>query len=115
MQNLVRAGDMPFREDPCRRVQRLVHASTVGAKAGFALGIVEYTAHEFGEPDLHTDQEVLYVLDGHGLARLGQDEYDLAPGDCLYIPAGMSHSIAKRGSVPIRLVFARSGSHSAKE
>ena len=112
MNNPIHAAEMPFREDPSRRVQRLIHSTTVGAKAGFAMGIVEYTADEPGDADLHDDQEGLYVLEGHGLARLGNEQYELSPGDCLYIPALMPHTIVKRGPSPIRLVFARSGSHS---
>ncbi len=112
MNNLVHAGQMPFRQDPSRRVQRLIHSTTVSARGGFVMGIVEYCADESKESDLHEDQEGLFVLDGNGLAQLGQEEYELSPGDCIYIPAGVPHTIVKRGPSPIRLVFARSGSRS---
>jgi mannose-6-phosphate isomerase-like protein (cupin superfamily) len=115
MTYIVDAATVPFREDSNRRVQRLIHATTVGAKDGFATGIVEYISDEFGEPDLHQDHEGLYVLEGHGVARLGSEEYQLSPGFCLYIPAGTPHSIVKRGSSPIRLIFARSGRRTTQE
>jgi mannose-6-phosphate isomerase-like protein (cupin superfamily) len=115
MTYVVDVATMPFREDSNRRVQRLIHATTVGAKDGFAMGIVEYTSDEFGEPDLHQDHESLYVLEGHGVARLGSEEYHLSPGLCLYIPAGTPHSIVKRGSSPVRLIFARSGRRTTQE
>ena len=115
MQYMVDAAKIPFREDPNRRVQRMIHATTVGATDGFAMGVVEYTSDEFGQPDLHADHEGLYVLEGHGIARLGQEEVELFPGSCLYIPAGTPHSIIKRGASPIRLIFARSGRLIAQE
>ncbi len=114
MINVVHSSELAFRQDASRRVQRLIHASTVGAKEGFAMGIVEYTADEFGEPDLHQDQEGLFVIEGHGIARLREEEHELSPGDCLFVPAGTPHRIVRQGATPIRLVFARSGLHSAK-
>lgn len=115
MTYVVDAARMSFREDANRRVQRLIHAATIGAKDGFAMGIVEYTSDEFGEPDLHEDHEGLYVLEGDGVARLGREEYQLFPGGCLYVPAGTPHSIIKRGASPIRLIFARSGRRVGQE
>ncbi|HBY92590.1 MAG: cupin domain-containing protein [Ardenticatenaceae bacterium] len=113
--HVVDGASLPFREDPNRRVQRLIHATTVGATDGFAMGIVEYTADEFGEPDLHDDHEGLYVLEGEGIARLETREYALSPGKCLYVPAGTPHSIVTSGPAPVRLLFARSGKVSGQE
>lgn len=115
MMYLVDPTAMPFREDAHRRVQRLIHAATVGAKDGFSMGIVEYTGDEYGPPDLHDDHEGLYVLAGYGAARLGEEELELSPGLCLYIPAGTPHSIIKRGTAPIQLIFARSGQRPIQE
>jgi Cupin domain len=49
--------------------------------------------------------EVLYCLEGELLVTLDGDEHDLAPGDCVSIPAGYAHSYAFRTGLD-RALFA---------
>jgi mannose-6-phosphate isomerase-like protein (cupin superfamily) len=38
-------------------------------------------------------EEIYYFTAGHGRMRLGGDEHDIAPGDCVVIPPGAPHKL----------------------
>lgn len=40
----------------------------------------------------HPEEEILYVLEGSLILKLGETEHLLHPGDCAHIPANMEHS-----------------------
>ena len=37
-------------------------------------------------------EETVIVLSGHGWHRVGDDYYDIGPGDVVFVPAGVPHS-----------------------
>jgi len=42
-------------------------------------------------------EEVYYILEGHGLMRLGEETRSVGPGDAIAIPAGSVHQITNSG------------------
>jgi len=49
-------------------------------------------------------EEAIYVLEGNGTLRLGQDRVDVRAGDYIGIPAGpqFSHALTNTGATPLR-------------
>jgi len=47
--------------------------------------------------------EFIYILEGRCIARLGDDEYPLGPGDCFGFPAGtgLAHQLVNRGDATV--------------
>jgi quercetin dioxygenase-like cupin family protein len=41
----------------------------------------------------HPEEQILYVLSGRGRVTLGEEEYEIAPGDVSYHPSNVPHSI----------------------
>jgi mannose-6-phosphate isomerase-like protein (cupin superfamily) len=42
-------------------------------------------------------EEIYYVLEGHGLMRVGDQRRPVGPGDAIAIPPGASHQITSTG------------------
>lgn len=62
-----------------------------------------FFSDEYPEPGVHDDNEGFYVVSGRGRMKVGGREYELAPGDAMYAPAGTYHSIKKVGSGDLRV------------
>jgi mannose-6-phosphate isomerase-like protein (cupin superfamily) len=59
----------------------------------------------------HTYDEVVYILEGHGIYHIAGVDFPLAPGTCLHLPPYVRHCIENTGSKDIRVlgVFHPSG------
>ena len=77
-----------------------------GATNGFCLGVSAYYLETYGEPGVHDDQEGFYVLEGTGTAKVGNEEFEIAPGSAFIALQGVPHSIKRNsGSAPIKVVW----------
>ena len=55
----------------------------------------------------HTHQnidELAYVISGRGHGMIGKTKYQYAPGDVIYLPRNVPHSLFSDGKMPIRLL-----------
>jgi mannose-6-phosphate isomerase-like protein (cupin superfamily) len=50
-------------------------------------------------------EEIYYVLQGHGLMRIENEDVTLAPGDAVLVPPGVDHGLFNTGPEPLRLVL----------
>ncbi len=59
--------------------------------------------------DVHeAEDHVFYVLSGRAKAKVGEDDFDVEPGDALYVPKGTVHNFRVQGGEVFRIavVFA---------
>jgi mannose-6-phosphate isomerase-like protein (cupin superfamily) len=59
--------------------------------------------------DVHEKEDhVFYVLSGRASAQVGEDHFDVEPGDALYVPKNMLHNFRIQGGEVFRIavVFA---------
>lgn len=94
--NLIRAKDieaMPenivqhqFNDNAVRRTKTLT-TNTGMQRIGIHLIVLgpglDSTTHHYHE----ADEEFIYILQGHGIARIGQEEFECGPGDFMGFPA----------------------------
>jgi mannose-6-phosphate isomerase-like protein (cupin superfamily) len=52
------------------------------------------------------EEEVIYVVAGHGELRTADGSAPLEPGTCVYVPIGLHHATASFGPEPLELVTA---------
>ena len=54
-----------------------------------------------GPPHRHDDKDqVFYITDGEGTVVLGEDRYEVSPGNAVYVPAGLIHqTITRQGGM----------------
>lgn len=58
--------------------------------------LAEATVPPGGETAEHfhkTTEEIYFFTRGHGRMRLGEDEQEVRPGDCVVIPPGVRHKL----------------------
>lgn len=101
----VNASRSPVAQFPDRLFRPLLSEET-GTLAGCVCGILEYTNSAYELDGIHEDQEVFYVLEGSGEARVGDETFPLSQGDCLYIPPHVRHAVRRSKEHPsLRLFF----------
>jgi len=49
-------------------------------------------------------QEIYHISCGSGLMSLGDEVFEVAPGDSVLIPAGVWHSVRNTGSGPLKIL-----------
>jgi 3-isopropylmalate dehydrogenase len=57
----------------------------------------------------HNVEESVLVLEGQATAVIGEDSFDLEPGDATWAPAGMPHRFANRGQGLMRIYWVYGG------
>jgi mannose-6-phosphate isomerase-like protein (cupin superfamily) len=106
---VVRFGDQPeLRADAKRTFRYLVNQEAGCADVTQFIGIVEPCR----APDhSHTYDEVGYIIEGEGVAHIGDEHVPLRPGSCFHLPPEQVHCIENNGSSVMRImgVFHPSG------
>lgn len=87
-------------------IRELMHPAVHGNRAqSLAEAIVPAGAttrlHRHG-----SSEEIYHVVAGQGRMTLGDEEFDVAPGDTIAIPPGTVHRIANTGAEPLRILCA---------
>lgn len=78
-----------------------------GAVKGFCMGLAYYPLNTYREPGVHDDQEGFYVLEGTGMAKVGEQEFRIRPGAAFIAAAGVPHTMKRDpDSVPIKVLWA---------
>lgn len=57
----------------------------------------------------HNVEESVLVLQGQATAQIGDDFYDLEPGDATWVPAGVPHRFFNRGDAEMRIYWVYGG------
>src|SRR5215470_9828527 len=54
---------------------------------------ISFAKGEGAEMHQHEEEQVLYILSGRIRAALGDEEYEVGPGEATFSPAGMRHGM----------------------
>ncbi len=84
----------------------LIGGPEVGTTSGFSIGVAEYHVPEFGELQVHDDQEALYVVSGVGQVRVDGQVIDVRPGSAVYVAPKTPHATRRTGNEPVRVLYA---------
>jgi 3-isopropylmalate dehydrogenase len=72
-------------------------------------GITEFPAGAGIPLHTHNVEESVLILEGQATAVIGEDRFDLEPGDATWAPAGVPHRFANRGQGPMRIYWVYGG------
>lgn len=74
------------------------------------VGQTIYPPDSTHEHHLHPDaEEVVIVTSGHGWHRVGDEFYDIGPGDVVFIPANAAHSAGSGPDEPLVIFWILGG------
>lgn len=92
-------------ERPGRVVRPFVGGET-GAEL-LSAGVVTFPPRSESIPHTHAnEEEVLYVLAGHGALVSDGNPIPLEPGSFVFVPPGVGHFVRVAGDEPMRLFYA---------
>lgn len=57
----------------------------------------------------HNVEESVLVLEGLATAQIGEDTFDLVPGQATWVPAGVPHRFVNRGDTVMRIYWVYGG------
>ncbi|MFP4475514.1 MAG: cupin domain-containing protein [Desulfatibacillaceae bacterium] len=98
------AGVEPYTTRDGTVIRELMHPDVHGnsgaslAEAELAPGLASH-AHRHD-----ATEEIYHFTSGAGTMLLGDDTFDVAPGDTVLIPPGTAHGLVNTGSKPMRLL-----------
>ena len=58
-------------------------------------------------PHTHAGEDVTFILEGTGLARIGEEEIPVGPLTALFAPEGVLHGLRNTGDTPIKYLVIR--------
>ena len=102
----VHESEIPPEHHPDRWSKDLIGGPQVPTQAGFSLGVAEYHAAQFGELQVHPDQEEVYFISGVGQIRIGDQVFDVKPGSMFRLAPGTRHATRRTGPESVRVVYA---------
>lgn len=107
MSGIVREADIPQERNVDRWSKDLVGGSSpLETTSGFSIGVAEYFLDDFGPPQVHDDQEAVYVISGVGEITVNGKILPISPGSAVSIPPEAAHATRKTGDAPVKLVYA---------
>ncbi len=95
------------RSFPARRHTRnLVGGASPIQASSFAMGVVELKPKGGQVPWHNQEQEEIYfILEGHGEMCLGDERSDIHAGQAVYIPSGIFHQLTNTGNTPMKMMY----------
>ncbi len=104
-QRSLRARVLPREKEVLRDTYYLIDE-----KAGPSLRITcgHTTVYPTGSTTGHTHddmEEIYYFISGEGVMVVGDDEFPVHAGDCLYVPPGEFHTTIQKGILPLVFVW----------
>jgi mannose-6-phosphate isomerase-like protein (cupin superfamily) len=81
----------------------LIDEETSGAKH-FSLLVNEMAPGYKGKEHSHDVEHCWYILQGKGIIRMEGKEYSIKPGDAVFAPIGMPHTVECTGDKPLKYV-----------
>jgi quercetin dioxygenase-like cupin family protein len=91
-ETIVSGSCEPSAESPEGLELRLFASEATGAN-GFSTGMTSYAAGTAMPSHIHDVGEAMTILEGRARVLAEGREYMLSPYDCIYLPAGTSHSV----------------------
>ena len=87
-----------------RVIKHLVAPWTLCATKLWA-GVTIIEEGSSSNPHLHDDaEEIFYVISGAGRVKVGEEEEDIGPGSCIFIPPKTLHQLMNTGNVELKVL-----------
>ena len=94
-----------FSQPHARVIKHLAAPWTAGT-SNLWTGLTIIGRGSSSNPHLHDEsEEVFYVISGTGRIKVGEEEEEIAPGSCIYIPPKTLHQLLNTGQAELK-VFA---------
>jgi quercetin dioxygenase-like cupin family protein len=87
-------------------VRNLINQKLTGGAANFSLGTQTVAPHCFIREHTHpNNEEVIFLVDGRGIARIDGVEHAIEKGSCVYIGRGRKHHFLNPNPEPMTFLY----------
>ena len=87
-------------------VRNILNQATTGGAANFSIGTQTVAAGCFIREHTHADnEEIIFVLDGHGIARLDGIDHPIEKGSAVYIGRNRRHHFLAAADRPLTFLW----------
>ncbi|MBN1264977.1 MAG: cupin domain-containing protein [Anaerolineales bacterium] len=91
---------------PGRAHKMIISPDHFGPSRYMAFGVADFPARKHAPGHVHLqEEEILYVLSGHGAIYFNGEPEEIEPGTCIYVPPGIEHSIENVGDSVLKVVY----------
>ncbi len=98
-------------DDSPRSVHIMIEPATTGSEY-LAMGVTQVDPESRIPMHVHADaEEVLFIYEGRGRVRIGNEEVEIGPQTAIFVPKGMAHGFVNTsdGSVLLTWTFSPPG------
>ena len=99
--------EIPAKATDWGHVQAVFDAATMDSASGFNLAYIVYNEPHYS--GIHDDNEVIYFLEGEGVALVGGKEVPFQPEYLLQVPKGIEHSFSTISKGPVKAIVIHFG------
>jgi mannose-6-phosphate isomerase-like protein (cupin superfamily) len=85
-------------------IREIIHPDKV---KGARLSLAEATVLPGLKTELHKhpkSQEIYHIIQGTALMKLGEESFEITPGDSVFIAPGIEHCVENSGSIPVKII-----------
>ena len=87
-------------------VRNLLNGEKTGGTADFSMGVQTVAPGAFIREHTHdAHEEIIFVVDGRGIARIEGVEHPIEKGSCAYIGRGLKHHFLNPHDEPLSFTF----------
>jgi len=91
---------------PGREHKMIIGPGRFGDAKNMCFGVADFPPRRHAPPHVHEQaEEILYVLTGSGEFYFDGKPEPVRPGSCVYVPAGVTHSINNLSDQVLKVVY----------
>jgi mannose-6-phosphate isomerase-like protein (cupin superfamily) len=93
----------------------LLASKRTGGAENIAVTLVEMEVDGFQHLHKHAPEQTYTLLEGSGLMTVNDEQRQVGPGDCIFIPAWAEHGLQNTGGTVLKYLSAASPSFTLQE
>jgi len=102
----IHESDVAFKQLPGRLHKMVIGPTDFGRAKNMCFGLAEFPARSQAPAHVHRgEEEIVYVLSGHGEVYLDGSPEPLKPGTCVYIPPQVTHSFGNTADEVMKVLY----------
>ncbi len=106
MRHTIHEDEVEARQLPGRAHKMIIGTNTFAGCKNMCFGVADFPPQKHAPSHVHNkEEEIIYILTGSGEIFFNNLPEEVRPGTCVYIPAGVEHSINNTCDDVMKLVY----------
>jgi quercetin dioxygenase-like cupin family protein len=102
---VIHEDEVSYNQLPGRKHRMILTPASVGS-AQMTFGTAVFPPQATAPPHTHqAEEEIIYVVTGHGTIRFDGAPEPIRPGSCIFIPPQVEHQISVDSDEPMKIIY----------